>query len=541
MESRRFKYNSLKLKISLVITLSVSLILLSKTYINIKISQEVIETDLKDRATEAAIYLNDYLSHFDKIGPNVDLDIFISNLQHDQNDFVKIEVYSLDNNKMEQVASATAKFDLPIDTEFYDTVIKGRKARRFLKEYEGERFWIIIAPVTQGKDMIGLFSVAISLNDADNLIRKQLRIFIPSSIVFIIFLTAILSFILHRAVSRPISRIVAAMERVKGGDLETRAVVHSKDEIGELAKNFNSMVAKIKEEGEKIENFNKELQSKIEEATAELHERNRELLQLTENLFEMQNELSRQETIASMGQLAASVAHEVGTPLHSISGHVQLLLEKENLPSEAVERLHIIQAQIDRLTGIISETLSTTKLPEPEFRAIDLNSVVKDIVGLTQPGLRKKNIEVATELADHLPRVYADQNQLQQVFLNLITNAIDAMPGGGTLKISTAVQNAGPNGKGALRREWRGPEDHNGLVAVAFEDSGIGVAQQDLKNIFKPFVSMKKSRKAAGLGLAICKKIVKEHKGEIEVSSELGHGTMFVIKLPAVSEHELKL
>src|SRR5713226_698709 len=119
MGYHRFKYKNLKIKISLVIALSVSLILLSKTYINIKISQEVIENDLKDRATEAAIYLDDYLSHFDKIGPNVDLDIFISNLQRDQNDFVKIEVYSLDNNKREQVAFATAKFDLPIDTEFY--------------------------------------------------------------------------------------------------------------------------------------------------------------------------------------------------------------------------------------------------------------------------------------------------------------------------------------------------------------------------------------------------------------------------------------
>jgi len=155
---------------------------------------------------------------------------------------------------------------------------------------------------------------------------------------------------------------------------------------------------------------------------------------------------------------------------------------------------------------------------------------------LIQPGLRKKNIDLKAELCDRMARVYADQNQLQQVFINLAVNAMEAMPSGGRLRIATQVQLPAA-GAAPVGPHWSGAGlEPAGYVQIVFEDTGVGIAQQDLRRIFKPFFSTKNTRKAAGLGLAICRAIIKDHKGDIEVRSQVGQGTQFIIQLPAVAE-----
>lgn len=538
------KYNSLKFKTSLVIACAVSLILLLESYVITQISQQVVEQQLKDRANDAATNLQDYLRSPEALQRNelvdsVELDNFIHNLLYDQRDFVKVEVYAYTSHELKRIAEEHV-FDLQIDPALYDQALRERRPlRRSRQVNEGERLWTVIAPVMLFQSVLGVFSVTISLNDVDELARRQAKYAFLSAILSIIFLTVVLIYYLNRAVSNPIRAIVAAMERVRGGDLKTAAKVWTGDEIGELATNFNTMVAKLKEEDEKIANFNKELQERIAEAVQELNKRNRDLVQLTENLFETQKELSRLETLASMGQLAASVAHEIGTPLHSISGHVQLLLERDALPPDVVEKLKIIQAQISRLTEIISRTLTTTKLPAPNFEPVDVNAVVKDIINLVQPGLRKKNIDLRADLCDATAQVYADPNQLQQVFINLTMNAIEAMPSGGRLRIVTRLSMPSAEA-GRAAKPWTvtGVEGA-GVVQISFEDTGVGIAQQDLRRIFKPFFSTKNTRKAAGLGLAICRAIIKDHKGDIDVHSQVGQGTQFIIRLPAIPGRQM--
>lgn len=527
MELKRLKYKSLKFKIGLVIVLFLSCTLLLKTYINIHISRKQMEGDLRNRVIEASKKVAEDFEQSDHIEPSVALDLSVSRLRREY-DLVKLEAYSLSGTRRELVALAE-RSDLQINPEYYDLALSSRAPKVFSMAQDNDRYLVVINPIEANGRVIGLVSALASLSDVDDWAKKQFNLFLITSSVSVVLLSLLLSIYLNRLITNPLNEIVRAMEKVKAGDLMIKAKITSQDEIGELAKYFNSMVAKIKEEDERIENFNKELQVKIEEATKKLHERNQELMQLTEDLFEMQNEMSRMETLASLGQLAASVAHEIGTPLHSISGHVQLLFEKGNLPAEALERLNIIQAQIERLTGIINRILSTTRLPEPAFQRVDVNSVIKDIINLTQPGLRKKNIDIHTQLSDRIPPIFADQNQLQQVFLNLITNAVDAMPNGGTLNISTGFQN-----NGNLRSQGRVShnQEANGFVAIEFQDSGVGILSEDIKSIFKPFFSTKRQKKAAGLGLPICKKIIKDHRGDIDVVSTVNQGTTFIVKLP---------
>ncbi len=541
-EAKRLNYKNLKFKIGLVISLVISLILVLQTFLNIHRSRRAMEGDIRVRAIEAINELMDDFDQTDVVKPSVALDLSISKLMREQMWLTKIEVYSVSDQRTELVTS-TEKYDVPIDPTFFDSALKEKKVRTFSMVHGDERFFVIMSPVMGGENIIGLVSVLGSLNEVDENAKRQFKIFLLTTCATIILLTLVLYIYLNRIISNPLKQIVSAMEKVKAGDLRIKAVVNSEDEIGELAKNFNSMVSKIKEEDERIENFNKELQIKIEEATKRLSERNAELVHLNEDLFELQNEMSRLETLASLGQLAASVAHEVGTPLHSISGHVQLLFEKGGLPNDALERLKIVQAQIDRLTEIINKILSSTRLPDPDFQQVDVNAVITDIINLAQPGLRKKNVEIGTQLDENLPLVLADQNQLQQVLINLLSNAVEAMPEGGAIKILTGLEN-GPrilpsSTRFGASHATQVPEAANDFVTIKVQDTGIGISTQDIKNIFKPFFSTKRERKATGLGLSITKKIIKDHRGEIDVISNPGQGTTFIIRLPSFDPRQV--
>jgi two-component system NtrC family sensor kinase len=223
----------------------------------------------------------------------------------------------------------------------------------------------------------------------------------------------------------------------------------------------------------------------------------------------MQRQLTQFERMAAAGQLAAQFAHEVGTPLNLISGHVQLLRARATNEKE-VARLDVIAEQIERITKIVRSMLDSTRRPQPRFESLDLNASLRQIIEAVQPTLAARNVNLITDIAAHKLMIKADQDQIQQVFINLINNSLDAMPDGGRLFI--ASQAAGAS------------------ALIELSDTGEGIAQDKMDHIFDPLFSTKRER-GTGLGLTIVKQIVYEHGGDINVTSEVGKGTMFQIKL----------
>jgi signal transduction histidine kinase len=266
----------------------------------------------------------------------------------------------------------------------------------------------------------------------------------------------------------------------------------------------------------RIENFNTELARKVEEATSELAQRNEELKRINEELFETQKNLARSERLAVAGQLAASLAHEIGTPLNSISGHVQLLARKKTGDSVSDRRLQIIENQIEIIVRTVKQLLSWTHKFDLHIQPLDLRHVLEESVLLSSLALQHRKIRVQTECAPDFPRIYGDAGYLQQVFLNLINNSMDAMPHGGDLR---------------LRLRYPADGDPRG-VAVELADTGDGIAPETLAHIFEPMFTTKRMGTGAGLGLAICDQIVRQHGGTILAESELKRGTRFTILLP---------
>jgi signal transduction histidine kinase len=258
------------------------------------------------------------------------------------------------------------------------------------------------------------------------------------------------------------------------------------------------------------------LEDRVSEATGEIAERKEQLEEANLRLFEMQRQLTQLERMAAAGQLAAQFAHEVGTPLNLISGHVQLLRARAG-DERMIKRLDVIAGQIERITQIVRSMLDSTRRPRPQLEAVDLNDLLAQILDATQPTLVARNVQLQTRMSEGLPSIQADSDQLQQVFINLINNSLDAMPLGGSLKVWTARD--------------------NGSVVVELSDSGEGIAEEQIDLIFDPMFSTKQGR-GTGLGLTIVKQIISEHNGDVTVESEPGKETKFRISLPLIASQE---
>lgn len=313
-------------------------------------------------------------------------------------------------------------------------------------------------------------------------------------------------------VYRPLDQLAIAMRRAKQGELDVRAHVNSNDEIGEIGSEFNRMVSQISEMTKEREAQKDILQQEVQAAVVELKTKNSALEQASRELWQTSRKISELERLAAAGTTAAQFAHEVGTPLNLISGHVQLLKMKSDGNPAAENRLQIITAQIERIERIVRQMLDRTRFGETEFEALDLAAVLRRIIAVIAPTLEEKNVVLETDLTENLPEIMGNADRLQQVLINLTNNALDAMPRGGKLKIQTELKCA--------------------KICLRIEDNGIGMDESTRTRIFEPLYTTKQRGHGTGLGLVVVRQILQEHNAEITVESEVGRGTSFILSFP---------
>lgn len=251
------------------------------------------------------------------------------------------------------------------------------------------------------------------------------------------------------------------------------------------------------------------------------------LVDITEHLA-LEEQVQRSEKLAAVGQLAAGVAHEIGTPLNVISGSAEYLLMGDVGSGTPAPELRTIISEVDRIAGLVKQLLAFARHEPPRQQAVDLRPVIEEILVLLRRQLEKQGIEVVVELDPTLPAVAGDPHQLQQVVLNLLMNAWQAMPAGGRLDLVVRDLSADPAQKDAGA--------HPGWVELSIRDTGCGIAAHHLARIFDPFFTTKEVGQGTGLGLAIAQRIVEDHGGQIAVSSQPGVGTVMAVRLPVSRE-----
>ncbi|HTL99063.1 MAG TPA: histidine kinase dimerization/phospho-acceptor domain-containing protein [Holophagaceae bacterium] len=240
--------------------------------------------------------------------------------------------------------------------------------------------------------------------------------------------------VLRWLISDPLAGLVKAMERLEQGEAEARAQVQRRDELGYLAARFNAMAQRLQRASkeredliQEIQQLNSGLQDRIDSALSELHVKNRELGQLVERVSLLREELSQQERLAVAGQLSATFAHEVGTPLNLVNGHLQILQSQTGLPEKATERLGLIQSQIQRVSDIVRRLLDMTRRPQLTKGELHLDTFLHDLQALWAPTVASHRVQVQWA-APPACVLDADRKQMEQLFLNLVNNALDAMP-----------------------------------------------------------------------------------------------------------------
>jgi len=273
-----------------------------------------------------------------------------------------------------------------------------------------------------------------------------------------------------------------------------------------------------------------ERKAREEAARVALAQQTESLLRANSLLVDAKDQLNRSERLAAVGQLVASVAHEVGTPLHSIAWHVQALAEEPGVTPEMKKRITVIDEQLNRVVRIIQDLLSSTRQRKPDPCWMSVEQVITPATALMEPALHAKAVTLTTELAIGLPWVWADAEKLHQVLVNLLTNALVATAQRGAVDVHVGGRAATPEELETGRR--LAPDMSPMVVTVAVRDTGIGMPQADVQKAFQPFFTTKEVGKGTGLGLFLSRETVQAHGGTLSLASEQGRGTTVTITLP---------
>jgi len=275
-----------------------------------------------------------------------------------------------------------------------------------------------------------------------------------------------------------------------------------------------------------------ERKTREEAARAALARETENLLKANAQLVDAKDRLNRSERLAAVGQLVASVAHEVGTPLHSIAWHVQALAEEPGVTPEMKKRVTVIDEQLTRVVRIIQDLLSSTRQRQPEPMWLPVDQVMSPATVLMEPAFHAKEITMTVEIPGDLPLIWADAEKMHQVLVNILANALAATPPHGAVSLSVATRTASAD---ELDRGGRVADSTSPLVVIIeVRDTGCGMPAADIQKAFEPFFTTKAVGTGTGLGLFLSRETVLAHGGTLSITSETGHGTTVTVTLPGL-------
>ncbi len=392
---------------------------------------------------------------------------------------------------------------------------------RIFTDERGERVLGLIRPIENepscsnatchahppDRRILGVIDTDLSLATVDAQLsehQEQLGQFTAVTVALFIGLSVVF---VWAVVHRPIRELIAGMQRVAAGDLNHPLSVRAPDELGDVAASFNKMTSELREARAELTAWAQTLEQRVEEKTCELQQ--------------AQERMLRAERLASVGKLAAVVAHEINNPLAGILTYTKLLrrwLERgEFSPAreqEVRKTLELIETESRRCGEIVKNLLMFSRAAPMNLAWAPLNATVEQAVRLVRHQCELAGIEVHLDLEANLPPVRCDSSQIEQVLLALVMNAIEAMPRGGNLWLRTRSL----------------PDSDE--IEIQVRDDGCGIAPENLPQIFEPFFTTKEGAHGTGLGLAVSRGIVERHNGRIDVAAELGRGTTFTVVLP---------
>ena len=490
---------SLRARLSLLVGFIVAVVVSAAAFLELRMFEQTLASELLDAARRTAVAVADDLelrSHTPE--PNSESSAALHQFLEVNPAVRAITVVDLDGDDARVVASTSSD-----ERQVAISVARQAISTGDVVTAQVDPLRFVGVPLA-GRD--GPMGVVVTVSMAAvNQVAKQGRliaVFVAVPAVGIV--TLLLDLLARRLVHRRIDAIRDTMRRVANGELGARAPIDREDEIGSMVVNLNAMLGQMQD-------LSESLQNRVREATAELRARNADMEEMYRRVFDLREALGRAEQMAAVGQTAANVAHQIGTPLNLISGYVQMLLADVPHDARTRRRLEMVQRQIGQVTEIVRGLLDRARRQSPR-EVIEPVRLVGRVLEIAQPRLDRGKIAVTVEAPPGLPSIEADTVQLELALLNLVTNAIDAMPQGGNLAMTLTPAAGG--------------------IRLQVADSGPGVPESLLPRIFEPWVTTKPAGRGTGLGLAIARDVITAHGGTIAVENRQAGGAVFTLVLP---------
>ncbi len=398
------------------------------------------------------------------------------------------------------------------------TSLQKQNKTRIFKDRDGKRVLGLINPIqnepscsstechahSPNVKILGVLDVVMSLDDLDSIKAENTRNTTINAIVITVAISLVCGFFITILVNKPIKKLTKGIEEVGKGNLNYKIEIDSKDELGDMAKQFNRMSERLEAAYNDIKNWSETLNDKVNEKTKEL-----------KYIYSQVNQI---EKLASLGKLSATVAHELNNPMEGILTYSKLIskkLKKNSANGETdklIGYLGLISDEASRCGKIVKDLLLFSHGERDELTKEDLTQISDKSIMLINHHLEMHNITLLKEYEDGIPEIYCNPQKIQQALMALFMNSIEAMSGGGKI---------------VLRISYEDP-----IITVRVTDEGTGIGEKDLRHIFEPFYSTKEAANGTGLGLAVVYGIVANHNGKVEVENTSDRGTTFKVTLP---------
>lgn len=363
------------------------------------------------------------------------------------------------------------------------------------------------------QSVLGIVDIAYSLDEIDRSMRNHAVHIASVSFAFILLLSFSVGYLLQRMIYLPLKDLETGAKKISSGQFDHPIPVRSADEFGRVAGSFNDMTADLRHARTELHELIDELETKVQERSKEL--------------LAARAEVAQGEKLASIGVLAAGIAHELNNPLTGVLTFTSLMRKKVLEGSEDAEDLDLVIRETKRCASIIRRLLDFAREKVPVKGFFNLNQVLEDTVRFVERPASLKKIVITTDLDPDLPQIWGDADLIKQVAMNILVNAQQAIDGVGTIAVVTRTYVAKTN--------QQNDEKRTPMVELAIKDTGCGIPEANMQRIFDPFFTSKEVGKGTGLGLSVSYGIVKAHGGEIKVASVVGQGTTFRILLPITS------
>jgi signal transduction histidine kinase len=489
---------SISRRISLFVALIVTCVVTTVAYLQVRSFEGAVDRDLVNAGRLGAQSVADDLALRDEPLDPLDVRDMLHDLVNTEPLIGAISVIEIDDTGHSRIFASTSTEEQTDVVNLADRTIRTGTA---LSSRSGTGLTIVMpVPKHSGHAV----AVDVGLESLLQARQHSLALAVGFAVPAILLVTILVHVTIRQLLGGPLDGILHTMARTAQGDVRARADASRGDELGAIATGLNTMLSQL-------EHFNQSLHDRIDEATRDLSLRNAELTASQNQLLATREALARAERVAALGQVAANVAHQAGTPLNLVSGYVQMILDDPKTDERTRSRLRTVEAQIQNVTRVL-RTMLDRAYPTSGFEAVSLGDVISRVREIARPRLWQSNIRLDTSVVSDLPAVQADPTQLEMALLNLITNALDAMPRGGRLSITARAEADG--------------------VRLEVADTGPGLPPDILEHLFDPWVTTKPAGHGSGLGLAIVRDVVRTHGGSISAHNQ-SPGAVFVIDLPA--------